>query len=63
MPAIVHQEDRATWLDPSVDDPEVLLPILRPYESDRMEVFPVSTDVNSPRNDGPGLVKRLDTAW
>jgi len=36
---------------------------LRPYESDRMEVFPVSDEVNSPRNDHPGLVKRLDSGW
>lgn len=63
MPAIVREEDRATWLDPSVDDVEVLLPILRPYDDDRMEVFPVSDEVNSPRNDNPGLVKRVDAAW
>ncbi len=57
MPAIVREEDRATWLDPSVNDPGVLLPMLRPYEDDRMEAFPVSDEVNSPRNDHPGLVR------
>jgi len=60
MPAIVHEEDRATWLDPSVEDIDVLLPILRPYEDDMMEMFPVSDDVNSPANDHPGLVKPLN---
>jgi putative SOS response-associated peptidase YedK len=63
MPAIIREEDRTTWLDPAVDDPEVLLPMLRPYESDRMEMFPVSDEVNSARNDHPGLVRRLDEAW
>jgi putative SOS response-associated peptidase YedK len=63
MPAIVHEEDRAVWLDPSVEDAQVLLPMLRPYESERMEVIPVSDDVNSPMNDGPGLIKRVDGVW
>lgn len=63
MPVIVHEEDRTTWLDPSVEDIDVLLPILRPYEDDRMEMFPVSDDVNSSGNDHPGLVKRLDGVW
>lgn len=63
MPAIVREEDRDTWLDPTVKDPEVLLPMLRPYDDDRMEVYPVSDDVNSPRNDHPGLVRRLDSDW
>jgi putative SOS response-associated peptidase YedK len=63
MPAIVPEEDRATWLDPAVTDVETLLPILRPYDDDRMEMFPVSDEVNSPGNDHPGLVKRVDAAW
>ena len=63
MPAIIHEEDRAIWLAPSVKDPGVLLLMLRPYESDRMEVFPVSDEVNSPRNDHPDLIKRLDGVW
>ncbi len=63
MPAIVREEDRATWLDHSVTEVEVLVPILRPYDDDRMEMFPVSDEVNSPGNDHPGLVKRLDAAW
>ena len=63
MPAIVREEDRATWLDPSVRDIEALLPVLRPYDDERMEVHPVSRDVNSPRNEGPHLVRRLDAPW
>lgn len=63
MPAIVREEDRETWLDPAVRDPQVLLPMLRPYEDERMEAYPVSEEVNSPGNDHPGLIKRLDAAW
>ncbi len=63
MPVIIREEDRATWMDPDVRDPAVLLPMLRPYDDDRMEAYPVTDEVNSPRNDHPGLVKRLDAAW
>lgn len=41
----------------------MLLPILRPYGSDRMEVFIDSDEANSPRNDHPGLVRRPGTGW
>jgi putative SOS response-associated peptidase YedK len=63
MPAIIPREDRETWLDPSVEDPEVLVPLLRPYDSDRMEAFPVSDEVNTPRNDHPDLIRPLDGKW
>jgi putative SOS response-associated peptidase YedK len=63
MPAIIRPEDRGTWLDPGIKDPDVLLPLLRPYEADRMEVVPVSDAVNSPRNDSPDLIRPLDAGW
>jgi putative SOS response-associated peptidase YedK len=63
MPVIIDPEDRELWLDPEVTDPEVLLPLLRPYDGDRMEVHPVSTDVNSPANDSPDLIRPLDHDW
>jgi putative SOS response-associated peptidase YedK len=63
MPAIIPPEKRELWMDPNVTDPEVLVPLLRPYDASDMEVFPVSSDVNSPRNDHPGLIKPIDSQW
>jgi putative SOS response-associated peptidase YedK len=63
MPAIVRPEDRDTWLDPGVEDPGLLLPLLRPYDGDAMEVFPVSKRVNSPANDSPSLIRPLESLW
>ena len=63
MPAIIPPDQRDLWLDPSVTDPDVLLPLLHPYDAGEMVVDPVSPDVNSPRNDHPGLIKRIDSQW
>lgn len=53
MPVILHQKDEVVWLDPELKDPEKLKPLLKPYPSDEMEMYRVSTIVNSPKNDVP----------
>lgn len=63
MPAIIPPDERDLWLDPKVEDPDVLVQLLRPYDGDRMEVFPVSTRVNSPVNDSPDLIKPMESFW
>jgi putative SOS response-associated peptidase YedK len=63
MPAIIPPEDRESWLDPDISDPEALLPLLRPYDVGEMEIVPVSNDVNSARNQGPDLIRPLEGPW
>ncbi|MFW9889149.1 MAG: SOS response-associated peptidase [Candidatus Thorarchaeota archaeon] len=53
MPVILPREREATWLDPKLQDVEVLKELLLPYEPDGMEAYEVSTYVNSPDNTGP----------
>lgn len=57
MPVIISREDRGLWLDPEVHDPRTLQPLLKPYPSEEMETWDVSTRVNSPANDGSELIK------
>jgi putative SOS response-associated peptidase YedK len=57
MPVILHQRDEAVWLDPELRDPGKLLPLLKPYPSDEMDMYEVSTIVNSPKNDVPDCIK------
>ncbi len=59
MPVILSREDEETWLDPSVTDPAEVIAWLRAYPADGMEAYPVADLVNSVRNDGPELIKRL----
>ncbi|MER3492956.1 MAG: hypothetical protein C4323_11835 [Mastigocladus sp. ERB_26_2] len=50
MPVILQQENYDVWLDPQVHDVELLQPLLRPYPSEAMTSYPVTTLVNSPKN-------------
>ena len=57
MPVILDQHDYGVWLDAAIADRERLEPLLRPYPSSEMKLDPVSTYVNSPRNEGPNCVQ------
>jgi putative SOS response-associated peptidase YedK len=51
MPVILNTEDEKTWL--AGKDLAEILSLLKPYSSEKMDAFPVSKLVNSPRNDRP----------
>jgi putative SOS response-associated peptidase YedK len=57
MPAILAPEDEEAWLSPSRHVHDVI-PLLRPYESDRIEAYAVSRQVNAPTFDDPSCVER-----
>lgn len=59
MPVILNREDEAQWLDPKLDDPEKLRPLLEPYPSSEMQFYPVSREVNSPGVDKPSNIEPL----
>ena len=56
MPVILPSELESMWLDEDFQDPVVLTGILTPFSADAMETYEVSSLVNSPSNDGPGVV-------
>ncbi|MFW5691366.1 MAG: SOS response-associated peptidase [Chloroflexota bacterium] len=60
MPVILRRDDYDMWLSPDDLPPDALTPLLRPYDADSMDAYPVSTQVNSPRNDAPDLIEPLD---
>jgi len=51
MPAILAPEEEAVWLDPKLTEVGPLTSLLRPYPNDKVEAYPVSERVNSPKND------------
>ena len=59
MPVILHEKDEGAWLDPELKDPEKLLPLLKPYPSEEMVLYEVSTVVNSPKNDVPECINQI----
>jgi putative SOS response-associated peptidase YedK len=57
MPVILQPDDYALWLDPQETKADQLLPLLRPFPSERMTAYPVSTIVNSPFNEIPACIE------
>ena len=53
MPVILTPHDYDLWLDPTMQQVEILKPLLRPFTSDELVAYPVSTLVNNPRHDAP----------
>ncbi|MCY3923587.1 MAG: SOS response-associated peptidase [Chloroflexi bacterium] len=59
MPVILPADAEAFWLDAEVDDPGALGSLLTPYPIEEMDVYEVSSLVNSAANDGPEVIARL----
>ena len=57
MPVILSASGYAAWLDPAIEDPRQLMPLLAPYPSDEMEAQPVGDFVNSPAHDSPQCIE------
>ena len=51
MPVIIPPDQYSLWLDADCQDSEKLARLLRPYPSEEMLAYPVSTVVNNPKND------------
>ena len=59
---VIEPERWADWLDPANNDPADLQALLAPAAAGGLASYPVSTAVNSVRNNGPELLERIDQA-
>jgi putative SOS response-associated peptidase YedK len=57
MPVIIARDDYDLWLDPGMTDPDKLTNLLKPFDSRKMRLYPVSTTVSNVKNDGPDCAK------
>ncbi len=62
MPVILPRAAHRLWLDPAVDDPDRLRPLLEPYPAEEMLATAVGRFVNSPHNEGPRCVEQVALA-
>jgi len=60
MPMVIEPARWADWLDPAADDPADLAALLAPAAASGLISYPVSTTVNSVRNNGPELLMRFE---
>ena len=62
MPVILHAQDYDRWLDREETD-RLPLDMLKPYESEGMEMYEANPKVGNFRNNGPEMLKKaLDAA-
>jgi putative SOS response-associated peptidase YedK len=58
MPVVLAEADWDRWLDTAFSDTGTLSGLLRPFDPDALEAWPVSRQVNAPKNQGPELIAR-----
>jgi putative SOS response-associated peptidase YedK len=58
MPVILHPDDYEVWLGAEARELDLVREMLRPYPAKEMVGYPVGSGVNSPRNQGAGLLER-----
>ena len=61
MPVILSEEKMDIWLDRSMDKPDELKKLLVPFDASIMESYPVSTDINSAKNEGQELILPINS--
>ena len=60
MPMVIEPARWADWLDPTATSAEALHGLMTPAASVHLTTYPVSTEVNSVRNNGPGLIEPME---
>ena len=55
---VIEPDSWADWLDPANNDAADLSALLAPAMASGLATYPVSTEVNSVRNNGPQLIER-----
>ncbi|MGF1673785.1 MAG: SOS response-associated peptidase [Rivularia sp. (in: cyanobacteria)] len=56
MPVILQPQNYEQWLDPQLQDTEILQQILQPYPAEQMSSHAVSTKVNNPQHQSPDCI-------
>lgn len=59
MPVILNKEDEQIWLNPNISDIHLLQSLLKPYDENEMIFYPVSSFVNSTKNNSAECIAPL----
>jgi putative SOS response-associated peptidase YedK len=55
MPVILEKQDEKMWLEEK--NQKALLELIKPFDSNRMDAYQISSMVNSPRNNSPEIIE------
>jgi len=59
MPVILPKEQQMVWLNPQIRDEQQLHDLLVPFNHEQMVAYPVSSKVNSPKNNSAELIEKI----
>lgn len=59
MPLILNREDEELWLNTVVQEPAKLKTLMHTYPAEKMQIYPVSSAVNSWKNDTPACIQKV----
>lgn len=59
MPVILPKNQEEQWLDTSISDVESIKSLLKPLPAELMNVYEISSLINSPRNNNPELIAKV----
>ncbi len=57
MPAIIPREHYARWLDPALQDPAEIQPMIASYPAGALQAIPIGRQINNACNQGPELIE------
>jgi putative SOS response-associated peptidase YedK len=63
MPVIIHPQDYALWLSPNEEPLPVLQGLMKAYDENGLEAYPVSKAVNRVSNDTPSLIEPFNQQY
>lgn len=64
MPVILSSDQWHTWLSPQERQAEMVLPMIRPYDAEIMQAWPVSRELNKVGvRDDAGLVEPIESSF
>ncbi len=60
MPVILGPDEYDRWIDTTLQDPDAVADLMGPCPDNWLAMYPVSTHVNSPRNEGVKCIERVE---
>jgi len=63
MPVIIEPKNFDLWLNPEIQEPDQVKPLLKAYDSKKMTAYPVSTYVNKPANTGKEAIDPFEEKY
>ncbi|MFW9924901.1 MAG: SOS response-associated peptidase [Candidatus Thorarchaeota archaeon] len=60
MPVIIEPKKFDKWLNPEIQEPTELVPLLEPFQATKMEAYPISPFINSPKNNSEQCILPLE---